>query len=224
MQKKFFTYFVFFISIGLYSQTSSPKYAIENNYSKYFELPRESIYLHFNKSEYVYGEEIWFKGYVYDRLNGVPAGLSSNIYVDIYNENGGLVKSELFLGYAGFLRGSISIDNTLTTGKYYVKAYTHWMKNFIEDDVYTTELHIFNETDSEITLPGESSLTYDIQFLPESGHALVGFKNNLGVKIINSHGKGVEISEGKIVANDGLEISSFQTQGKIILFHLKKIS
>lgn len=201
---------LFSITISVYSQSLTSNKHIENNYSQYFELPRESIYLHFNKSQYVFGENIWFKGYVYDRKDGKPSTKTSNIYVGIYDKNDKQIKSNLFLGYEGFLRGSFQIDSTLTTGKYYIKAHTNWMKNFIENDAYITEIDIINEDE---VLPETNIKTnnYDIQFLPESGHSLLGVKNNFGIKIINSFGEGVEIKKGKIINNNGIEVSTFET-------------
>ncbi|AXT19616.1 hypothetical protein D7030_09880 [Flavobacteriaceae bacterium AU392] len=197
--------FITFSSSSIIAQQN-----IEKDYAQYFELPRESVYLHLNKSDYVFGEDIWFKGYIYDRKNNKPTIKTSNIYVGLYDESGNQIKNDLFLGYEGLLRGNFEIDSTLTTGKYYVKASTYWMRNFIEDDTYSAEIRIINDKDkfSKTTL---TDSIYDLQLLPESGYALLGIKNTIGVKVINSKGEGVEINEGQVLDQDQNHITSFKT-------------
>ncbi|MGB5609363.1 MAG: hypothetical protein WBM79_09355, partial [Eudoraea sp.] len=60
--------------------------SIKESYESYFELPRESIFLHLNKSTYVVGEELWFSAYAYDRKNNVPFTQTTNLHVALYNE------------------------------------------------------------------------------------------------------------------------------------------
>ncbi|RKM90926.1 hypothetical protein, partial [Aquimarina sp. AD10] len=52
--------------------------------SSYFKLPRETVYLHLNKSTYVVQDEIWFKGYVHDRKNGLPSLASTNFNIEVF--------------------------------------------------------------------------------------------------------------------------------------------
>ena len=84
--KLLFLSFLIFNFYCIRSQEVSDKPA--NALKEHFELPRESVYLHLNKSKYVEGEVLWFKGYVLDRLSGVPFKKTSNIYVGIYDSKG----------------------------------------------------------------------------------------------------------------------------------------
>lgn len=209
MHKTLLSLFLIIPSIS-FGQSLETNTLIQDNYSQYFELPRETIYLHLNKSVYVFGEDIWFKGYVYDTKNKRPATKTSNIYVSIYDKDGKQIKNNLFLGYEGFLRGNFQIDSTLTTGKYYIKASTNWMKNFTEDDSYVSEINIINE-DKKILKNNLKEGNYDLQLLPESGHALLGIRNTIGVKIIDTNGKGVGLRSGKVIDHNNNVITSFKT-------------
>ena len=130
--------FSIFVGIGLsrlQGQTTNVK-DYTKAFKTYFELPRETTYLHSNKSAYVVGEEIWFKGYVYNRQKGKPFKETSNIYIGIYDSIGRPLSKKLFRSKEGFFNGSIKVDSTYSTGSYYLKVYKNWMKNFIEDDAY----------------------------------------------------------------------------------------
>ena len=63
---------LFLITPLIAQNTASKKEALQNAYSSYFNAERETIYLHFNKNIYLTKEPIWFKGYVFDKKNGIP--------------------------------------------------------------------------------------------------------------------------------------------------------
>ena len=56
-----------FLFFPLFSIAQEKK--VEDTYLDYFSLPRESLFLHTNKTTFIVGEEIWFKIYAYDRKN-----------------------------------------------------------------------------------------------------------------------------------------------------------
>ena len=62
--------------------------------------------------------------------------------------------------------------------------------------------------------------TVDVQFFPEGGSLVEGLPSKIAIKAINANGLGENVS-GKIVDNDGVEISNFQTSylgmGSLIL-------
>ncbi len=214
---------------------------LEETYSQYFELPRETIYLHLNKSEFVHNENIWFKGYLYDRKNNLPATKTSNIHVGLYNNEGVLIDKKLYLGYEGYVRGDFKIDSTITTGNYFLKASTNWMRNFIEDDSHTTQISITDlkkepssnekvtttETtrESEVENSSSENTNYDFQLLPESGHALLGQLNTIGIKILDHNGIGVKYADGIVLDQNNKEITKFKTNtygmGKFLITYEK---
>jgi len=162
---------------------------VSEKYTSYFELPRETLFVHTNKTTYLKGEEIWFKGYAFDRSNNKPSKATSNIYVGVYDATGKQLHKKLFLAYNGLTYGSFKIDSTFTAGNYYVKANTNWMKNFNEDDAFIQKITVLGEEFNQ--KKKENTTEYDIQFLPEGGHLVANTKNSIGVKMINAAGKGV---------------------------------
>jgi len=208
---KFYAVLLALLSFGLVvnAQRNNIDHKIENAFKSYFGPKRESIFLHLNKSTYTSGEEIWFKGYIYDRTKRKPFKETSNLYVGIYDRLGNQVNKKLFYACDGYSRGQIPIDNTYKSGTYYVKATTNWMRNFKEDDSYVQKIKIL----AQDTIIGENSvsLDYDVQFLPECGNLVTGVQTYVGVKAIDQFGLGTQDVTGTIKDETGNIIGDFAT-------------
>ena len=162
--------------------------SIQQINQSYYKLDRESIFVHLNKSDYIVGENIWFKGYIYNRHKKRPSIETTNISVGIYDATGNEVSKKLFRGTNGVFNGDFEIDSTYTSGYYYLKASTNWMKNFKESDHFIQRIKIIN---SVIPKTLTNAATHNIHILPEGGHIVLGVKNTIGYKITNQYGQGV---------------------------------
>jgi len=198
-----------FFSINFTICFSQDKKPIQKAYQNYFELPRETLYTHLNKTTFIVGEEVWFKAYVHERHSNLPSKATTNINVGIYDNNGKLIKNRLWLATNGGANGNILIDSTYTTGDYFIKASTNWMKNFKESDTFIQKIRII-ANDFEDIEPETKTNIYDFQFLPEGGHLLTGVNNTLGFKLIDGNGKGVSAS-GSILDDKNEEITTFKS-------------
>ncbi|WP_394749784.1 hypothetical protein [Spongiimicrobium salis] len=178
------------------------------DFKTYFELPRESVYLHLNKSTYVLGEDMWFKGYVYNRQKEQPFKQTSNVYIGIYDSLGKPLQKKLFRAREGFVQGNIAVDSTFSNGAYYIRASTNWMKNFKEDDSYVQKVHVY--TNSQDLTPRSEKVAYDVQFLPEGGNLISGIPNTIGVKVTDQHGYGKKIVQGIVLDENDVVVKRFQ--------------
>ena len=136
-----------FLSSGLYAQeeTGNKVADIQQDLSEYFSLPREQVYLHLNKSVYIQGETLWFKGYVYDMAQKKPFAATRNIEVGLYDREGGLVTKGLFKGGDGHTRGQFALDSLFSPGDYYIEATTNWSRNFKEDHGYVQRIKVLGD-------------------------------------------------------------------------------
>ncbi|TKS55885.1 hypothetical protein [Mesohalobacter halotolerans] len=181
-------------------ETSEPieQPQLSESYQQYFEAPRESLYLHFNKSSFLKGENLWFQGYAYDRQTQKLSQKTRNVELRLYNANGRMLQKQMYLSIGGKFMGQIPIDSTFKDGNYYLKAETQWMKNFNED---YTHLQQFEVIGSEQTAQKQDVKDYDLQILPESGHSVVNCDGVLGLKLINKKGLGVRF-KAKLYEDD----------------------
>lgn len=207
MQRIPFLFLLLFTNV-LMAQTDIGNNLVKDKFLKYFELPRETVFLHTNKSTYITNEEIWFKGYVYDRHNSKPFQQSSTIHLGLYNQEGDQLKKFHFRAKDGFFKGNIEVDSVFASGTYYLRASTNWMKNFKEDDSYLQKIVILNE---EPLKKPVAATGYDIQFLPEGGNFIVDAPNVMGVKVTDSNGYGVRIVEGSIFDMNNAQVARFST-------------
>lgn len=201
-------FIVLFFSILLsYGQE---KRKAENHYLEYFKLPRETLFLHTNKTTYIAEEDIWFKVYAYDRKNELTSKTTTNIYFGLYNNDGKQIDKKLYLAKEGIAIGNFAIDSLIPSGDYFLKVSTNWMKNFKEDDAYIQKIQVINPNIDKKEIKKVRSNEYDFQFLPEGGHIVADVKNRIGIKVINDIGKGTK-SSGVILNSNNEEVAGFKS-------------
>ena len=193
----------------IYSFCFSQEKSTVDYYVDYFKFPRETLFLHTNKTTYMPGEEIWFKVYAYDRKSQLTSKATTNIQLSIFDAEGNHVDQRLYHAKEGFAHGNIVVDDTFKTGNYFIKVGTNFMKNFKEDDTFVKKISIINQR-SAFPKIAINTKEYDIQFLPEGGHLLTGVKNVVGVKVIDDTGKGIRAS-GVILDKRGKEVATFKS-------------
>jgi len=198
--------FLLFSFLSTAQETSD----IENSYLEYFKLPRETLFLHTNKTTYLTGENIWFKAYAYDRKNELSSKKTTNVYFGLYNAYGVQIDKKLYHAKKGAAIGNFEISSSLASGDYYLKVSTNWMKNFKEDDSYVQKIKIINPKIRETQNKKISEKEYDFQFLPEGGHIVANTKNSIGIKAIDDKGKG-SVSFGVILNSNKEQVARFES-------------
>ena len=183
-----------FLSIFFLSVNAQENYL--KKHQDYFELPRESIYVHTNKSVFVKGENMWYKGYAIDRSTNTLNDLVRNVQVSVFNIEGKKIKENMVLASDGIFINQIAIDSTFETGRYYLKAMTNYMNNFKESDAYFQTFDVVNEINKRQGYP--KSLKVIVR--PEGQSITYGLEANLGIKVVNDLGY-TEASDIEILKN-----------------------
>ena len=107
-------------------------------------VPREEIFVHTDREEYIAGEDLWFNIYLIDRQSFKPSLNSKIAYFELLNSENHPVVQKRFMIDKGFCPGQIVIPDTLRTGTYQIRAYTNWMKNFLPLNCFMKEIDIYN--------------------------------------------------------------------------------
>ncbi|WP_394970521.1 hypothetical protein [uncultured Croceitalea sp.] len=211
---KTFALSLFFIlfSKGLVAQERAEnlELSFQQRLSQYFNLHREQVYLHLNKSIFVEGETLWFKGYVYDFSQKKPSVATKNIEVGLYDKEGDLVTKALFYGEKGYTRGQFLLDSVFSPGEYYIRATTNWLRNFKEDHDYLQRIKILGKENREI-INDNQEISYDLQFMPEGGYLISDLENSVGVLLKDDKGKGVSFKKGVIFDENGNKVTTFKS-------------
>ncbi|MBF9255326.1 hypothetical protein I2I11_18660 [Pontibacter sp. 172403-2] len=172
---------------------------------------QEKVYLHHDRPFYVCGETMWFKIYTVDGTLHQPLGMSKVAYVEVLDE---LQKPVLQAKVAlkdGTCSGSFVLPMALNSGRYSIRAYTNWMKNFNPEFYFESPVTIVN-TFVPPGLPAKQDVAaYAVQFFPEGGNLIQDISSKVAFQVVDKKtGRGVAAS-GEIIDPDGRVVTTLQT-------------
>ena len=142
---------LFFLFLSLPSfllkgqQSIGFNYDIAEKFNRYCKtIPREDVYLHTDRDEYIAGEDVWLNAYLFDRMGSKLSEGSDVIYTELLNsENQPVVQKKIGVE-KGIGSGFFVLPDTLSTGVYVLRAYTSWMKNFLPANCFMKEIKVYN--------------------------------------------------------------------------------
>lgn len=189
--------FIFTYSAG---QISNPEAYIQSLGRADSLLPKEKVFLHFDKDSYHPGETLWFTAYL--TWNGQAGTDSHNLYAELLNESGQVVQKKIFRINFCIAQGQFSGTDSLPEGFYTVRAYTAWMRNFTEAALFHKTIPLFAQKEARRIRQGEGDVA-KAGFYPEGGHLLTGVSNKMVFYCTNEQGLPVA-AEGKVVDETGM--------------------
>jgi hypothetical protein len=188
----------------------------------------EKLYLHVDRDLYAPGDKIWMKAY---QVNGLTHELNSNyrnIFVQLVNDNGQVVKDLLLFSEKGQAQGCLAVDS-LPGGMYTIRAFTKYLLNFGEEACFHKKIWVSGKDQSivGVTKNLDEASKIEIAFLPEGGNMVLNAANIVAFKAIDQKGRGVDVS-GKIIDDKGDTVTSFQSEyrgmGKLIMMPVEERS
>ncbi len=102
----------------------------------------EKIYIQLGSSVYATDQGIWFKAIVVDSENHLPSTTSQVLYVDLIGPNGKVIEHKLTKLASGLGNGSFELGKNYPVGRYLIRAYTQWNRNFDNDFVFEDYINI----------------------------------------------------------------------------------
>ena len=172
-------------------------------------IPQEKAYLHMDKSYYVPGDTIWFKGYLTSGSRHRLSTISGAAYVDLINDENHLIKTLKLPVDTGTISGDLILNEDVKAGSYRIRAYTQWMRNAGEDYFFD---HTFTVGDPKTfvdnTKQAPPTQGTDVQFFPESGNLVNNIASRIAFKAMAPNGLGALII-GKVTDNANNEVAEF---------------
>ncbi|NIJ51371.1 hypothetical protein [Dyadobacter arcticus] len=212
MTAKTFTYFclLLILSLRVAAQEDPMVTSIKQRFGLYAERAvQEKMYLHLDRPFYLVGETVWFKAY---NLNGAThqfLDLSKVAYLEVLDSENNALAQTKFSMADGKGNGSLLIPSTIVSGKYKVRCYTNWMKNFSADQFFETAITVVNpfiRFEPDRTAKGEAQ--YDVQFFPEGGRLVKGIESKVAFRAVAVDGKGIRFN-GALVNQQNDTIQKF---------------
>ncbi len=153
---------------------------------------------------------LWFKLYTVDASLHQPLDMSKVAYIEILdNNNKPVIQAKIALKN-GDGNGSLPLPVSIGSGKYKLRAYTNWMKNFGADHFFEKIITIVNTQKANETISSPKPDQYDIQFFPEGGNLVNGIQSKVAFKATDQTGKGVAFTGSLLDEQDNVIIKSFQ--------------
>lgn len=192
----------------------------------------EKTYVHTDRDIYAQGDTLWFKAYLINAQTGKPTISSGNLYVElIAPDSAKIITRETIRLTNGLGNGDMEITDSLPPGKYHLRAYTNWMRNFGDNFIFDKTISVLNSGTATATAAGinvtlkpvaASNKGQDkskpastnpvtgpaIRFYPEGGSLVEGISSIVGVKAEDSYGKGFAAS-GAVLSSAGDTVSRF---------------
>ncbi len=121
----------------------------------------------------------------------------------------------------GLGNGDFSLPETLSSGKYRIRAYTNYMRNFNDEIFFNSEINILSSVQSGgTTVASAESECSDLYFFPEGGSLVEGIQSVVAFKAVNLQGRGCDVT-GVVYSSDGKRITDFTSShlgmGKFII-------
>jgi hypothetical protein len=141
------TAFILAIEPGLVSGQDQSGFldTLTRRFQNYCEAyPREEIYVHSDREKYVAGEYAWFRIYLFDRQSNKLSSGSSVAYLEILNAENRPVVQERIRLEGGMGSGQALLPDTLSSGRFMLRAYTNRMKNSMPANCFMKSISIYN--------------------------------------------------------------------------------
>jgi len=172
----------------------------------------EKLYVHLDRPAYAARETMWFKLYAADGTLHQPLDLSKVAYVEVLNGlHQPVLQAQVTLrGATG--QGALDLPATLPTGRYLVRAYTSWMKNFDPEFYFQTPVSILNTFAASggwAPAPTAAQLL-DVQFFPEGGQLVQGVPSRVAFRVANATGQG-QAATGTVHDAQGRTVATLRT-------------
>ncbi|MFT3793355.1 hypothetical protein [Flavobacterium sp.] len=202
------------LALSVYAQQPAPNplhQKMATALQSYFALDRENIHLHLNKNIYLTNDRIWFKGYIVEKKNQ-PTHNTTNVYLNLLDENGQKVGSQLYFAENGLFDGYFNIPDDIKSGTYFIQAFTNYMNNFAEDESSVYRITLLNTQDK--TIGWQQKINYDqidVQFFPESGVFLAGVSNTIGFRVADCSGLGIALGGIEVIDTKGTVLATTST-------------
>ena len=164
----------------------------------------EKLYLHTDREYYFIGDTLWFSPYIVSASNNKLQFDDCNLYVELIDTKGTVLKEEKFLLDKGICSGYFNLDYQISTaGIYILRAYTDRLKPLGEEAFFRKTIKI---NDSKQSIPvSKDDDKIVLEFYPEGGFLLNDNTNQMAFIARNKDGQRVNIN-GILTGNKGTRI------------------
>lgn len=196
------------IITGLLLLTISNSYVNNNS-----EQVSEKVYLHIDRISYTSGDDIWFKAYIVDPATNKLSINTNKLYVELIAPDARIIRKRTVRIENGSGHGDFQLNDSIPSGRYRIRAYTNFMRNYDEHFFFLKEITIISPYDEAEGLnktikPIDNKI--DVRFFPEGGSLVDNVTSRIAFKAVNALGKGSDVTF-KLYSPSGEQLAIFNS-------------
>lgn len=157
----------------------------------------EKVYLHIDRVNYNSSDDIWFKAYVIDPSTNKLSGNTNNLHVELIAPDSKIILSHKLKISGGVGNSDFHLNDSIPSGRYRIRAYTNYMRNYDEQFFFLKEITVVNPYDEGQGLNKPTKKIdnkIDITFFPEGGSLVDNVTSKMAFKAVNALGKGCDVA------------------------------
>jgi hypothetical protein len=104
----------------------------------------ERLFLHCNAATFVTGEKLYYKLYSLNPIKTTAMTVSKIAYIELVGEDNKIIFLQKLFLENGLGQGDFFVASTLKSGNYKLVAYTNWMLNKSESEIFQINIFIIN--------------------------------------------------------------------------------
>ena len=120
---------------------------------------QEKVYLHTDKPYYYAGDSLFFKGYFAYGNPYLRDVLSKVLHLELISEERDILLDKKFPIRDGIVVGDLQLPDSLDGERYYLRAYTNWMRNYGPNQYFMQPLPVLNPYKRIVASEGISQWT-----------------------------------------------------------------
>jgi hypothetical protein len=136
----------------------------------------EKVYLHNDRDFYSQGDNIWFKAYLVEDPDLFLSDNSMNLHVELIASQSEIIDSRIIRIEGGLVKGSIELSDTLSPGVYIIRAYTNYMRNFADMQIFEKTLMKFMLSDKihlgEVKIVARRNKASSVNYVTQTAYAV----------------------------------------------------
>jgi hypothetical protein len=168
--------------------------------------PSEKVYLHTDRDQYVAGDTLWAKAYLFDATSHHLSTQSEVLYVSLLDDKGNLVLQQKYQLNQSQASIFVAFPKNLAPTTYQLVGHTRLMQNFTDDFFFHKSITLVTRGDVLDKSIPTSTDSLNIQFFPEGGDMVVGLPCRVAFKTTLPNGIGMDV-EGFIEDDKGDRIT-----------------
>ncbi len=186
--KRFFRLSIIFLLVQNQVSAQSPEEKLNRRSEQ---NPIEKIYLHLDRDNYISGQTMWLKAYLYSDF--LPSDKSTALFVELVNPSSSVIARRSLPIFRAVSQGQFELPDTLTEGKYIIRAYTATMLNDNPDFIYKRVIAITGKAQKDNPGVTVTNQKIRLEFFPEGGNFIAGQPNTIAFKATDQQGWPVEV-------------------------------